>query len=154
MVFEPWYYLSSHFYTKYYYVCYWIKNSSQCSWLITARLRNLGLNNTSNFSIIIPNREVTELRLGLRKVGTSDWFYTSSSDNFESEVITKIERFDRAQPERATTSCDLSAGESPRANIILLHVTYVCVISFIFDWLKRVITELYFYYFIRPALNS
>ena len=101
--------------------------------------------------------DVMNFRLRLQKVETSDWFYTSNfgSDKFESEVVTKIERFDHGQPERAPTSFDLSAGESPPRQhiILLLHVTYVCVLLFIFDWLKRLIAELYFYYFIMPAIN-
>ena len=56
------------------------------------------------------------------------------SDNFESEVIMKIERFDRDQSESAPTNFLLSTGESPPRHhiILLLHVTYVCVLLFIF----------------------
>ena len=65
--------------------------------------------------------DVTEFQLRLRKVGISDWFYTSGSDfdsdNFESEVISKIERLDNGQPECASTGFDLSAGESPHARV-------------------------------------
>ena len=58
------------------------------------------------------------------------------------------------QSERVPTSFDLLVGESPHiVFFLLLHVIYVYVLLVIFDWLKRLITELYFYYFIRPALN-
>ena len=86
----------------------------------------------------VPTRDVTELRPQLRKVGISDWIYTSDSgfgsDNFESKVVTKIERFVRGQPECAPTSLDLSAGEYPPTSayfsIVACHLR-MCIIIYI-----------------------
>ena len=99
---------------------------------------NVHFINTLVFYIIINTIRdgCTELRL--RKVGTSDWFYTPSSDfgsdNLESRVITKIERFDCGQSERAPTSFDLSPGEfHPYFSIVACYLRMCIVLLFIFD---------------------
>ena len=100
-------------------------------------------------------RDVTELRL--RRVGFSDWFHTSDSefgsDNFESKIITKIERFGRGQPKRAPTSLTCRPGNphTPAYFSIVASYLWMCIIIYI--WLIKE-SALYFYYFIMPAHNN